>query len=131
MDKSVEVEVFSSESEILKKYPQAKPADKTHIDDGKATYEFGERVQGDKLMVGATDVYNAPTRQDVALKFNFPGKVPYSVTYASVEVLQDSEVGQAFIVSGGIGQSEIHLAVVADKIKQVQYTYEIYAIVYV
>lgn len=82
-------------------------------------------------MASASDVYTAPSRQDAAIDFNYPGEAPYSITYAKFTVQQDSGVGKVYIVSGGEGQTSLNWAIVSEGIKEAQYTYDIYSIVYV
>lgn len=90
-------------------------------------YTLGNRVSGDRLVATSQDGQSWATLQDVTLNLRYPqagtGAV---VSYVQVVVNQSSNQGRGYVVSGGVGQRYVQLAVEAYRTSYFNYNAQVY-----
>ncbi|XP_026465445.1 uncharacterized protein LOC113368098 [Ctenocephalides felis] len=127
----INVILFATESELLEKYPHAKNLElkKEELFTGRVqlTYTLGNRVPGDQLVAIGTDSYSWPDARDVKLELTYPTSENGAVvSYLRIGIVQDTNIGNAYVVSGGIGQRRIVIAVQAVHTTFLSYNAQIY-----
>uniref|UniRef100_A0A6M2DZA5 Putative transcription activator mbf2 n=1 Tax=Xenopsylla cheopis TaxID=163159 RepID=A0A6M2DZA5_XENCH len=131
-DENIEVSVFDSESELFQKHPYAEKLELTIEESSEKsvsiTYVLGNRVSGDRLVATGSNTYIWPTPRDVQVDLSYPanGQQGAVITFFTVVVVQDTKVGEAFLISGGIGQRSIKVGIVAGATKSLGYNCQIY-----
>ncbi|XP_055838111.1 uncharacterized protein LOC129906388 [Episyrphus balteatus] len=94
---------------------------------GSFSYTVGQRVSNDRIVSQGADstTWNSP--QNVRLNLQYPANgIGAKITFVKIDVIQGSEQGQAYIVSGGIGQTTIVIAVEAYNVRNFSYAYNIW-----
>ncbi|XP_053678030.1 uncharacterized protein LOC128728431 [Anopheles nili] len=90
-------------------------------------YTLGARFSGDQLVAISSGGKSWTSPQDIKLNLQYPTTgVGASVTYVEVIVDQSSELGQGYVVSGGVGQRFIQLVIEAYNTVYFNYSAAIY-----
>ncbi|XP_058833278.1 uncharacterized protein LOC131691092 [Topomyia yanbarensis] len=90
-------------------------------------YTVGYRVSGDKLVASIQDGWTWSTMQDVTLTLTYPTSgVGAIVSYAQVVVNQSSNLGQGYVVAGGVGQRYIQIVIQAFQTTYFNYVAQVY-----
>ncbi|XP_055382216.1 uncharacterized protein LOC129612572 [Condylostylus longicornis] len=94
---------------------------------GILRHSAGRRVAGDRLVARGQDGQNWPTPRDVQLTLRYPTSgVGAIVSYIQVTVDQSSNIGEGYIIAGGIGQRFVTFVIQARSTSHFHYTAEIY-----
>ncbi|XP_055298351.1 uncharacterized protein LOC129566440 [Sitodiplosis mosellana] len=92
------------------------------------THRMGNRISGDRLLAtdSASQQWGRP--QDVRLNLNYPksGGFGEVITYLEVITEQSSNLGSAYIVSGGVGTRRISVVIEAKQTLYWQYRASIF-----
>ncbi|XP_058451478.1 uncharacterized protein LOC131430450 [Malaya genurostris] len=92
-------------------------------------YTVGSRVAGDQLVASVQDGWSWATLQDVKLTLTYPTSgVGAVVSYVQVVVNQSSNLGQGYVVAGGIGQRYIQIVIQAFQTSYFNYNAQVYGI---
>ncbi|CAD7091658.1 unnamed protein product [Hermetia illucens] len=92
-------------------------------------YTVGNRVSGDALVATASDSQQWSSAQNVQLLLQYPRSGQGAVvTYAIVTVDQSSSLGEAYIVSGGVGKRNIAIVVEARSTTYFRYAAQVYGL---
>ncbi|XP_031628579.1 uncharacterized protein LOC116344251 [Contarinia nasturtii] len=120
LDSNVEVNFVQNLTDFLQQNPGIKlePLEKIVKSNDPSTriqivHRIGNRIPGDRILAvdSAEKRYNQP--QDVRLNLFYPQTGPGNmiITYLEVQVDQSTNLSQAFVIKGGIGQREISIVV--------------------
>ncbi|XP_059617152.1 uncharacterized protein LOC132262046 [Phlebotomus argentipes] len=125
---SAKIQVVEDVGDFLSANPEAVLAKLTPLRTPRAIlYTLGSRVPKDRLVANARDSTSWATPQNVQLVLNYPTNgVGANVSYVSVLVNQTSNLGAAYVLSGGIGQRQVSLLVEAKNTYTFGYLAEIY-----
>ncbi|XP_055540345.1 uncharacterized protein LOC129727011 [Wyeomyia smithii] len=92
-------------------------------------YTLGGRVNGDRLVGSLQDGQSWSILQDIALTLRYPQSgVGAVVSYVQVVVNQSSNLGQGYVVAGGIGQRYIQMVIEAYRTSYFNYNAQIYGL---
>ncbi|XP_037026520.1 uncharacterized protein LOC119067559 [Bradysia coprophila] len=82
---------------------------------GVMMYTLGKRVRGDKLVASSAKNQTWAQYQDIKSNMTYPanGVVGRNLTYVEIQVNQTSNLGQAYVVRGGVNQRFITIIVEA------------------
>jgi hypothetical protein len=71
---------------------------------------------GDRIVAAATKKQSWVKQQNVTVTLQYPTSTNYGLTlsYLYVQVNQTSNLGRAYVISGGIGQRFVQLALESD-----------------
>nr|AYV99543.1 venom polypeptide [Dolopus genitalis] len=90
-------------------------------------YTFGRRVLGDRIVTQGNNNFNYPQAQDVRTNLNYPANgIGNVVSYVEIFVDQTSNIGTAYVTSGGIGQRHISIVLEAKRTFRFSYRAAIY-----
>ncbi|XP_055309445.1 uncharacterized protein LOC129573178 [Sitodiplosis mosellana] len=91
------------------------------------THRLGNRINGDRLLATDSASQQWAQPQDVRLNLNYP-KSGYAeiITYLEVITEQSTNLGNAYVVSGGIGQRRISVVIEAKRTLYWQYRASIF-----
>ncbi|XP_055382332.1 uncharacterized protein LOC129612652 [Condylostylus longicornis] len=96
---------------------------------GVIRHTAGSRVAGDRLVASGSGGQSWATPQDVQLSLQYPKSGTGAVlSYVEVLVDQSSNVGEGFIISGGIGQRHIALVIQARSTTHFNYAAAFYGV---
>ncbi|XP_062557819.1 uncharacterized protein LOC134222675 [Armigeres subalbatus] len=90
-------------------------------------YTVGSRLPGDQLVGTGQDYTSWETLQDVSLYLRYPqfgtGAV---ITFVEIVVNQSSELGDFYVISGGVGEQFIEMIIGAYATNYFQYSVQVY-----
>nr|ABI20163.1 14.5 kDa salivary protein [Phlebotomus duboscqi] len=91
---------------------------------------LGQRVSGDRLVARNQDSASWGSLQNVQLTVNYPANGGYGavVSYVSILVDQTSNLGNGYVLYGGIGQRQIGILIEARNTYTFSYIAEIYGL---
>ncbi|XP_055838594.1 uncharacterized protein LOC129906726 [Episyrphus balteatus] len=105
------------------------PLSQSRATKGTIVYTLGQRVSLDKLVGQGANSQSYKSPQNVRLQIQYPNNPNGGdiVTYVRIDVDQSSNDGQAYVLSGGIGQRRIIIIVEAYNTLWFNYNVAIYA----
>ncbi|XP_055390171.1 uncharacterized protein LOC129619111 [Condylostylus longicornis] len=90
-------------------------------------YTLGHHSSVDKMIAQSANNYHYNSLMNVVLKLCYPNSgVGSIVTYIEIVVDQLSKIGRAYVISGGIGQRHICIAVEANSTNYLSYRASFY-----
>uniref|UniRef100_A0A1A9WAQ0 Uncharacterized protein n=1 Tax=Glossina brevipalpis TaxID=37001 RepID=A0A1A9WAQ0_9MUSC len=94
-------------------------------------YVLGVKGEDDHLLAQFADTLEYPAKKDVSVDLRYPEKDGITgdiLTYIEIETLQDNEDGNAYVVSGGIGQRSIFIILEAKQTEHFSYNAHFYGV---
>ncbi|KAL9872640.1 uncharacterized protein LOC119637690 [Glossina fuscipes] len=91
-------------------------------------YMLGIKGENDHLLAQLADASDYPAKKDVSvdLLYTEKGGTGDILTYIEIDTLQDTQEGNAHVVSGGIGQRSIHIVLEAKQTERFSYNAHFY-----
>ncbi|XP_037048142.1 uncharacterized protein LOC119082671 [Bradysia coprophila] len=92
-------------------------------------YTLGARIAGDNLVGHSAKNQTWPTQQHVSVTLNYPTSgVGKQITFVRIQMDQSSNLGQAYVVRGGLHQRSIAIVVEAFTTYYLNYDAQIYGV---
>ncbi|KAL5276152.1 hypothetical protein ACFFRR_001769 [Megaselia abdita] len=91
-------------------------------------YSLGGRSKYDRLVAEEEQQFKYPNLHDVSVQMTYPEKGSQGAMITFVEILaeQSSDIGNAYVVSGGIGQRFISMVVEAKQTQFFEFDAKVY-----
>uniref|UniRef100_A0A1A9VD62 PLAT domain-containing protein n=1 Tax=Glossina austeni TaxID=7395 RepID=A0A1A9VD62_GLOAU len=91
-------------------------------------YMLGIKGENDYLLAQLADASDYPAKKDVSvdLLYTEMGGTGDILTYIEIDTLQDTQEGNAHVVSGGIGQGSIHIVLEGKQTERFNYNARFY-----
>uniref|UniRef100_A0A1A9ZTN0 Cadherin domain-containing protein n=1 Tax=Glossina pallidipes TaxID=7398 RepID=A0A1A9ZTN0_GLOPL len=91
-------------------------------------YMLGIKAENDYLLAQLADASDYPAKKNVSvdLLYTEKGGTGDILTYIEIDTLQDTQDGNAHVVSGGIGQGSIHIVLEAKQTERFSYNARFY-----
>ncbi|XP_055912824.1 uncharacterized protein LOC129946600 [Eupeodes corollae] len=92
-------------------------------------YTLGGRVSGDSLVAQGTDTFSYAAPNDLNLQLSYPENGTGAiVTFVELVAIQNNNLGNAYVVSGGIGQRSISIIIEAQETDYFSYKAQYFGI---